>query len=176
MRSLNLDYQRNHLYRLRLGWLILIAALILSAYLIQRHNALQFELENGRLRLSSKISLTDSKNAHTVSEKLSAEMTVADSVARHMALPWGELFKALENSAHKEVALLQVKPDTTSKTLTLVAEAKNLAAMTAYLNKLSKQAVFYSVHLVEHEVLQQESPPRVRFTVSAAWKMNSMAN
>ncbi len=103
-------------------------------------------------------------------EEMALEIKYANGVLNKLALPWDRLFQAVEGSSGKNVALLGVEPDTDKHEVKISAEARDLFAVTQYLQHLSQQEVFSSVYLQSHQVQQQMPEKPVRFTLVAVWK------
>lgn len=98
------------------------------------------------------------------------ELAQARQVTQRLGLPWGELFRAIESAAGSGVALLAIEPDAQTGQLTIAGEATDTRAMFAYLTRLSRLPRLQDVHLVRHEVREEEGQRGVGFTVAARWK------
>src|SRR5262245_64630736 len=57
--------------------------------------------------------------------EMQQEIRNANQVVQQMTLPWDRLFKELETAASKEIALLSVQPDASSRQVRISGEAKN---------------------------------------------------
>ena len=89
---------------------------------------------------------------------------VRDTVQR-LALPWDELFKALESAASDKVALAAIEPDPKAGTVTISGDGKDYLAALSYVLNLSRTEGLERVQLVRHE----QKNEGVNFAVSAAW-------
>ena len=83
--------------------------------------------------------------------------------------PWDKLFKALETSMDKDVALLSIQPDVAGGVVILSAEARDWNAMLGYIRRLGEDKFFTDVHLVSHQIQQSDPQKPVRFVLSCAW-------
>jgi len=103
------------------------------------------------------------------SQELQQEIRIANQVVQQMTLPWDRLFRELEASASKEVALLAVQPDPTSRQVRISGEAKNFKAMLDYSRRLGRTDVLRDVVLLGHEVKAQDPQRPVAFSLMARW-------
>jgi hypothetical protein len=99
-----------------------------------------------------------------------AEDKVARAAVRQLALPWAGLIRALEDSAMPDVALLQVHPEAQQQVLRVTAEARDAAAMFKYLHGLAGARGLSEIHLVNHEVAQDDPQRPVRFAAQASFR------
>jgi hypothetical protein len=95
----------------------------------------------------------------------------ARSVVEHLTVPWDRLFGALEAIEEKQVALLSVTPNVQKRQVRIFAEAKTLADMLSYHQKLEQSPAFSEVALTEHEVQLQDPERPVRFNILATWSL-----
>ena len=104
------------------------------------------------------------------SKTADAEDKVARAAMRQLALPWAGLIRALEDSATPDVALLQLQPEAQQQVLRVTAEARSAVAMFRYLKGLSGAKGLSEIHLVTHEVAQDDPQRPVRFAVQASFR------
>jgi len=104
------------------------------------------------------------------SKTADAEEKVARAAMRQLALPWAGLIRALEDSATPDVALLQLQPEAQQQVLRVTAEARSAAAMFRYLKGLSGAKGLSEIHLVTHEVAQDDPQRPVRFAAQASFR------
>jgi hypothetical protein len=92
----------------------------------------------------------------------------AETVVRQLTLPWASLVGTIEEAATRDVAILQLQPDAQQRLLRLTAEARHQKAMVEYLRRLVSASALTDVHVVSHQV-QQEDPLRpIQFAVQAS--------
>jgi|SRR6185503_13242231 len=104
------------------------------------------------------------------SKTADAEDKIARAAVRELALPWARLIRALEDSATPDVALLQVQPEAQQQVLRVTAEARDAAAMFKYLRRLADAKGLSEIHLVTHEVAQDDPQKPVRFAAQASFR------
>ena len=171
MPPLVIDYQDRR-QGLRLGWLILGIAVLLSldaAYtrwtLEREVGALEVHLQ-GKTRTVSSSSPQDEKSA----KPLDVERGEAEEVMRQLATPWETLFRSIERAYIDEVALLGVQPDAQRRSVTITGEAKEYGDILTYVTRLRGEAPFADVYLVGNEVKESDPHRPLLFTVAAQWK------
>ncbi|MEI6469975.1 MAG: hypothetical protein WCO72_10910 [Betaproteobacteria bacterium] len=91
------------------------------------------------------------------------------TVASQLNLPWGELLKAFDSRSSNQVALLEFNPDTNTGVIKIVAEARNSAQMTNYIEGLKKLKVIDDIKLTHHEVNASEQLLPIRFELEGYW-------
>jgi Tfp pilus assembly protein PilN len=101
--------------------------------------------------------------------EMQQEIRNANQVVQQMTLPWDRLFKELETAASKEIALLSVQPDVSSRQVRISGEAKDFKAMLDYARRLKQTDMLRDVILLGHEVKAQDPQRPVAFTLAAGW-------
>ena len=81
--------------------------------------------------------------------------------------PWAALFQAVERAANVNIELLEFQPDKTNRRIVLRGEARDLKALIAYLDALTKQPALTQVHLVHQETVVRERLETVGFEMKA---------
>jgi Tfp pilus assembly protein PilN len=155
-------------------WLLLIAGTTLclsAAWAWQRQDSalagLRADLADAQRRLASRQARTAPVQRPAVPEaRVLAVKALVDQINR----PWTGLLDALENADTPTVALLELSPLPRSHAVKGVAEARNSAAMLAYLQRLGDESVLDGVRLVRHEHTDQDSSQPVRFEFEAIWR------
>ena len=78
--------------------------------------------------------------------------------------------QAIEQAATRDVAILQLQPDAETRSLKLIAEARQREAMFEYLRRLGAARGLSEVHIVSHQV-QRDDPQRpIQFSLQASMK------
>ena len=90
-------------------------------------------------------------------------------VAATLNTPWAGLLGSLGSTARQDVALLGVEPSVAKRTVRLTAEARDEAAMLAWLAALQRDPRLSSVVLASHQVQAQAPGTPIRFQVQAQW-------
>lgn len=167
-RKLELDYL---VPRRRARWpgaLLLAVSLALGAGLFERWREAQLEL--ARLETMAGMSGPARAPLKMPNERLDDEVRNAEAVVRSLTLPWAGLVHAIEQSAMRDVALLQLQPDAQARLLKLTAEARTREAMFDYVRRLGAAKGVHDVHLVSHQVSRDDPQRPVQFSVQAVFK------
>lgn len=98
------------------------------------------------------------------------ELAQARDTVERLSLPWENLFSALESAASEQVTLLAIEPDPKAGTVVINGDGKDYLAALTYVLNLSRMDTLRAVHLLRHEIRQQDPQRTVGFAVSAAWK------
>jgi hypothetical protein len=94
----------------------------------------------------------------------------ADQVARSLNLPWDKLFRSVEEATDEGVALLALQPDPQKREISISGEAKDYAAILAFVTRLDKRQSLHDVHLVKHEVREDDPQRPTFFSIVASWE------
>jgi hypothetical protein len=97
------------------------------------------------------------------------EIHAANAVVARLTVPWDALFRELESSAGKDVALLSVQPDPQSRQVRITGEARNLDAVLGYVRRLSDSDELDEVYLQEHSIRTSDPQHPVAFSITAGW-------
>jgi len=174
MKGFYLDLQapRRPLYRLR-GGLLLAGVLALGGVAAWWLTDLAPRLQTQRQLLQSESNaLSPSPLANPLNAReLDQAWQQARAASVQLNLPWPQLFAQLATAARAgQVALLSIEPDAHRGQVALVAEARNLDAMLAFVNALQASPDFAQVALESHTISKTQSEQPVRFHVSASWR------
>lgn len=96
------------------------------------------------------------------------EITAVQNVMHELALPWPQLFQALESLRVPDVRLAAIEPNARQRKLRLTADTGEVVNMFTYVHQLAEQSIFNDVLLVSHELHTGQEVP-VRFVVEAVW-------
>ena len=103
-----------------------------------------------------------------VDEVEARRIAEAQKVIRALAAPWDEMFDALEQAQDDSVALLSIAPERAAGRLAMTGEAKNYAALIAYLARLDDSGGLMQAQLLAHEI--KGSDRHVVFSASASFR------
>lgn len=104
-----------------------------------------------------------------ITQETQQELKQADEILRQINLPWEALFDSLEYAASKDVALLSVQPNVASRAVRINGEARNLAALTDFVEAIEREDVFENAYLLSYKV-KKENPHRpIVFSLTATW-------
>jgi hypothetical protein len=87
-----------------------------------------------------------------------------------LTTPWGDLFSTLERAAPDDVMLLAIEPDPRAGTVQISGAGRDYAAVLDYVARLQNEKLLSGVHLVRHEVRQDDPQRAAAFSVAASWK------
>lgn len=167
MRRVELDYLAPARAAVWPGVLVLAIALAIAGALLLRYRDTQDQL--ARLQATGKLVTPERRPQVGVSkERLEAEVKSAESVVRQLSLPWAALIQAIERSATREVAILQLQPDAETRSVKLTAEARSREAMFDYLRRLGAAPGLAELHVVSHQVQRDDPQHPIQFSVQAA--------
>lgn len=148
------------------GWGLLVAALLLAAWLL--HDTLHWQVRHE----AAQAALRQQAGAHAADRPLSAtqsaEIRFAEEVLRQGATPWEALFGAIESARPADIAILRLHAQGRSREVRLSGEARHFDALTAFLAALDRQADLAGSQLLHHQV--EEGRGTVKFDVLVRWK------
>ena len=151
------------------GALLLAASLALGSYLGVRYH----EGRQALVRLETESGLLSPERRPVrvlPRERLQSESKAAEAVVRQLTVPWAALIAALEKASTRDTALLQLQPDADQRRLRLTAEARNREAMFAYVQRLERSPALAEVHLVSHQVQNEDPQHPIQFSLQATLK------
>lgn len=150
------------------GVLILGVSLLACADSVLRYREAQAELASVRTQV---LVLSRPRAPHPAPNRASVEQEKSARAAIHqLALPWAGLIAALEGAATPDVALLQLQPEAQSQVIRITAQARSTTAMFRYLRGLGKARGLSQVHLLSHEVREDDPQHAVRFAAQASFR------
>lgn len=166
--TLQLDFVASRRRRHFAGVLVLAAALICGAHLASRYVTAHDKLA----QLEATESLLAAPRVAQPAPREGAEerMKNARATLRQLTLPWPELIESLERSAMKEIALLHIQPDAQQRLLRLTAEARSQELMMEYLRRLSDAGRLAEVHLLSHQVREDDPLRPIQFSLQASFR------
>ena len=160
MQQLQIDFSGTRRGSPWLGRLLLALAACVALDAAWSYHAARSTLSENQARVAKR---TPGAAPKATPQEVAA---VRDTVQR-LALPWEELFKALESAASDKVALASIEPDAKTGTVTITGDGKDYLAALSYVLNLSRTDGLERVQLVRHE--QKTDAGGVSFAVSAAW-------
>lgn len=108
------------------------------------------------------------KSSSKDSQAKQAEISAVQSAMHELALPWPQLFQALESLRVPDVRLASIEPNPRQRKLRISADTGEVVNMFTYVHQLAEQPIFNDVLLVSHELHTGQETP-VRFIVEAVW-------
>ena len=167
MKRVELDYLAPARVPIWPGILVLALSLAIAGALLARYRDTRDQL--ARLQTTGKLISSERRPLTEIPrERLEGEVKSAESVVRQLALPWASLIQAIEQSATREVAILQLQPDAETRTVKLTAEARSRAAMFDYLRRLGAAPGLADVYVVSHQVQRDDPQHPIQFSLQAS--------
>ena len=168
-RRLELDFIAPSRRRRWAGYLLLAVSLFVAADMMVRHRAVRLELE--RIEVAQGLLGTERRVPRPVPKERVDELAKnVEAVVRQLTLPWATLIGALEDVATKDVALLQLHPEAQQRVLRVTAEARHQEAMLEYARRLAAAKGFADVHLVSHQVREDDPQRPIQFSLQASFR------
>lgn len=172
MKPIAIDFKRARAGLGGLSLALLAAGLIAVAYVGSAQRELAARIRDAESRVN-RLEQTGTRRLPVTHAEdgaaLQLEVRQANAILRELAMPWNGLFTAVETSGEKDVALLSVQPDAQRRVLRLSGEARNLAALLRYVERLEKNPALSRVYLTQHEIRGQDPERPVRFALNADW-------
>ncbi len=157
------------------GWLVLVAGVALAVWqllaysqLLQANAELRSELQGTLARL--KINKQDLKRQPAPTPQERSAIAQARAATAQLNYPWASLLNLMETVQHPDVALLALEPKSRNGQIRLTAEAKDAAAMMAYVSSLQQNPFLQNAFLTTHQVQIQQPGTPIKFQILAQWK------
>lgn len=164
MQRLDLDFSQR-----RRGSPWLGRVLLAIAAFVMVDAAVSYQAAKGALRENEARLARRAPAAATAAKVSPQEVAAVRNTVQRLALPWDELFTALETAASDQVALASIEPDSKKGTVTISGDGKDYLAALSYVSNLSNIEGLERVQLVRHEQKANNPNGPVSFAVSAAW-------
>lgn len=173
MRELRIDFENGRTAPRRLAIPLLIASLVLivvvaGAYRDTRAQVEYWNDEVAQLR-SGGTRAAQAGSPRVPDKGTEAELKRAHEIVNQLALPWDQLFLAVEAATPSDVALLGIEPNAQKHSVRLTGEGKNIHAVLAYVQQLEAQPILRDVYLLDHGTPDAPQRP-ARFVIEAIWR------
>lgn len=149
-----------------LGWLLLGVGMAAALWAGWRYAGETQRLEEARDNVAA-LAPVPAKSARPASRQAQAS-AMAINAQRALEADWAGMLVSLERSRPARIALLNVEVDAAQGRLRLEANAKDLAAMLAYLQALESTGL-RQVHLQSHVAMEEEGQEYIHFSANAGW-------
>lgn len=173
MRAIELDFVAQPGNSLKAVFLLVSGVGLLAAVLFWDQMVLQPQVDEREARLETVRKSTEKARpteASGADRQLSSDLSRALTVSAELNLPWERLFASLEESAGRDVSLLNLEPDAVKHTLALSAEARNFKAMLEFYRRLQAQTNLRDVNLHAHQTNEQDEERPIRFRITCSWQ------
>ncbi|MDO8412427.1 MAG: hypothetical protein Q7S51_01410 [Gallionellaceae bacterium] len=170
MRKLYLDFNIQRRRTAWPAWLLLLAGLALWGEMGYSYFQLQQEMNSLESMQLKNGNATKAVAQKSVASYTPAELAHAQEIIARIAIPWNDLFQAVETVKVEHVALLGLEPDAKTGRVLLRGEAGDLPALLTYIARLRQTSKLSEVYLMRHEINPANNPQRpVAFSISAYW-------
>jgi hypothetical protein len=153
-----------------ISMVLLVSAIVLLAYLFQQYQQASDALA---LEETKQVSIMPTQlpvATEAIVETASAdEVKYAREVVAQLSIAWNPLFASLEQSNMPTIALLGIEPNRKKQQLILTGQAKNMESTLAYIRRLEQTATLSDVHLLQHNIDQNDPFKPLAFTITARW-------
>lgn len=131
MKPVNLNFQDRPWFDYRSGMFVLLASVIVAMIAAGMHILTMVEIRNqesiwrdGREQAGEAGKETSNQGGENV-DRLKPELKRANEIVQQLAMPWDQLFDAIEVFDPDQVALLRIETDMSKRSLTITAVSKN---------------------------------------------------
>jgi Tfp pilus assembly protein PilN len=166
--KLQLDFVRPRRRYTWLGALLLSSGIALAGFSVQQYFAAEGEIAALERELA-RLARGAGGEPKVDLDRLRARIVLANQVVRKKTVPWDGLFRDIENASDGKIGLLAVQPDAATGVVRITGEARDTAALTAYITRLEAQPSLQNVYLAEHEIKLNQGHLVVRFNLNATW-------
>ncbi|MBI4205210.1 MAG: hypothetical protein HY527_09305 [Betaproteobacteria bacterium] len=171
MYILDLDFRKTRPASPWARWVLLALAIAFMSDLAVSYYGVRKAITHNEQRLAQLGRSMDGATRAALTSRAPSpeEIRLARDTIERLAMPWDNLFGALEATASDKVALLAIEPDPKSGTVLISGEAIDYPAALDYVSQLGRARALDRAHLVRHE-RQQDAPQQpVTFSISATW-------
>lgn len=151
------------------GWAMLAVGVLLAVEAVLGYAGLRGELEQVQPRRAAPVA-RGGASAAPMSEAARRELDAARRILQELTLPWDGMFRAIEDSDGNGIALLSIEPDAAKRSVRIGGEARNYPAILAFMQRLEASQILSGVHLLNHQLREQEAGRPLHFIVAASWK------
>jgi Tfp pilus assembly protein PilN len=177
MTRLYIDFSQPTLSQIvhRGGWRFAMAATTVVLILAGAYGAIVFlhaktqSLEDQLAELHQQAMRAEKTQRKESSKPPAANQQAILAMMGQLNLPWAQLLRTFDSITSKQVALLEFMPDSSTRTIKIVAEARHSAQMTRYLESIKKQENLVNVRLVHHEIYAADKLNPIRFEFEVQW-------
>ena len=176
-RKLDLEFIKANPFALSsynwLSFIVLLLGIMLATYIWQEYQGKHAEFMTVSNQLSQLNQQTQPKKISfdTIPTVISADKKLQiQTIVTALVMPWNNLLRAIEQADNKDIALLNLVPNTKSQQVILSGEGKDLQAVLSYLNQLQAQPMLEKVYLQKHTIDSSNISKPVKFTIFTQWR------
>jgi len=173
MAPLWLDYRRPPPSRQLPGIALLLASLVLTAWLLGSALDISTETALVERQVAKLRQAAERRRLFATTDPSTA--SIAGAAARPAESPsagrWEALLTSLENAGDETVTLLSLTPGT--REIVITGEAKGVASALDYAQRLQGSSVLTKAHVAKYEIQREHPRQPVSFTLLAEWRGGS---
>jgi Fimbrial assembly protein (PilN) len=152
------------------GALLLAAGVFALGGVVERYVAVNRNLAEVENSLATTTRRTTRVEATAVDlEQMRARMVLAGQVVKKRTIPWDRLFRDIEEASSADIGVLSIEPEAGGGIVRINGDALDAAALSAYVMRLEEKSALRNVHLIGHELRQEQGRPVLRFVITANW-------
>ena len=174
MRTLHLDFLHPEAPNAKLGFVLLLAGVIVASWVSWRFVV----LDRAASALATRVADTEQMSKRGLSavktitgdpKVVAQEIAQANAVLASLTVPWDAMFRSLESARGDQVGLLGIQPEGSGRNVRIAGEARQYEDILAYLKRLEVTEGFSNVFLVAHEIKTTGNTRAIAFTLTAEW-------
>ena len=176
-KKLDLEFIKTNPFALssfsRLSFILLLIGITLATYVWQQYQTKYTELVSVSNQLSQLDRQSQPKNIsfNIAPPAISAEKKLQiQTIVTALVLPWNKLLQAIERADNKDIALLNLVPNTKSQQVILSGEGKDLQTVLSYVSQLQTQPTLEKVYLQKYTIDGNNVSKPVKFTIFTQWR------
>jgi hypothetical protein len=175
MRELRIDFENGSMAPRGSSIPLLIASLVLIVLVTgaYRDTSAQVEYWSDEVARLGNKSAQPPASPRIPDKGTEAELKRANEIVKQLALPWDQLFLAIEAATPSNVALLGIEPNAQKQRVRLTGEGRDIHAVLAYVQELEAQPVLRDVYLLDHGTPDADPERPARFVIEAIWRTGS---
>lgn len=127
-------------------------------------------LEQHHKTRQSRASLADSSRKREEDKSITAKEQIAKNIIDRLNQPWDSVLGEIESITDPAISLLDIHGDARTRTLRITGEAREMADVVLYLNRLRDSSRFGLAWLSHHETVQDGAVRVIRFTLETVWE------
>lgn len=155
------------------GWCVLLLGLLTAAWVVHDE---QIQSQSGDALVHRRERLARQADQRRIARLAAQRETVPEAELRKLGTvvatlqrPWAAVFDALDAAADPQIALTRMEPDGNKGSLLLAGEARSLAELFAYAQKLSTQPGIAQAQVLGYTFREAGTARSVAFTLNARW-------
>lgn len=173
MQALDLNFMAHRRLGSPLGLLVLAAGMVAASVVAVDYVEGRAELERVQMRQARQPKPDAPRQRTSASPATQDDAKAMGRVSSQLRLPWDAVLREMELMVDPAVAILSVEGQGQTRTLRITGEAKAMADVVAYVNRLRQSSLIETAYLSGHEEKQAGAVKVIRFSLDAVWRLPS---